>query len=702
MRYRNRSFLGIQYRGGFIMKNVTIVITAAIFLVSSTLFAEVIHVPDHYPTIQAGIDAALDGDTVLVADGTYTGEGNRDIDFRGKAITVKSTNGANRCIIDNDYAESHRGFYFHSGEGEDSVLEGFTIRGGSVDDRGAGIYCVNSSPTIRNNNICRNGVGEWENVIGTGGGICCINASPIIANNNIYRNGAGYRGGGIYCRNSTSLIHNNRIYENIAHTDDEWMVKYGEGGGVYAEYSSIVISNNTFNNNHATAEGGAIAGKNNSALLITNNIITENSAGMLNGGRGNALFIGDNTEVSNNVITKHGLAWSNLTRNVVWCNGDVLFRNNTITGNDGGIYCDEGAALIIMDSIIRGNKWFQINDCWNSPALVMYSNIEGGWTGEGNIDADPLFVEGPRGEYYLSQIDAGQTVDSPSLNAGSDLAENICFVVGGGELCCNQLTTRTDQVADAGIVNMGYHYPIAPVTVELNCIPSWGTLPFTANIGVVLHNRIDSYRRFAASMSLEFADGEVIDNYRSGFQEMSPYERHERHWPFHLPDHDGYAGNNTIKIMVEDVTPAPFNQPPYVLSGDQETSICVMTGSRNGTVGGEIAGDPASGFLPFSSNICLDLDNKTDYHRRISYRVERRLADGSYDPNYRSGWNNVEPDGSHERCWDEFFPAEVGMVGTSTYHIYLADVTPAPYNQPPFPSSGDTATASCTIVGKKP
>ena len=99
---------------------------------------EIIYVDDDgsadFDTIQAVIDDANDGDTVLVAAGTYTGDGNRDIDFAGKAITVKSENGPQTCIIDCQGSEDdpHRGFYFHSGEEANSVIEGFTITGGYI------------------------------------------------------------------------------------------------------------------------------------------------------------------------------------------------------------------------------------------------------------------------------------------------------------------------------------------------------------------------------------------------------------------------------------------------------------------------------------------------------------------------------------------------------------------------------------------
>jgi hypothetical protein len=100
------------------------------FLVSiSILQARVIHVPADSITIQSGINGTVDGDTVLVADGIYTGQGNRDIDFLGRTILVMSEHGSEYTTIDcaGSPSQVHRGFIFSSGEGPGSILRGFTI-----------------------------------------------------------------------------------------------------------------------------------------------------------------------------------------------------------------------------------------------------------------------------------------------------------------------------------------------------------------------------------------------------------------------------------------------------------------------------------------------------------------------------------------------------------------------------------------------
>jgi parallel beta-helix repeat protein len=160
-----------------------------------------------FRTIQKGINEARNGDTVLVTSDTYTGEGNRDIDFLGKAIIVRSDRGAEECTVDcwGGYrVDPHRGFYFHSGEGPESVLEGVTIMNGILvgpgNNRGAGILCEQSSPKIRDCRI----IGNWATDGGAGAGICCDNASPTITRCTISGNRTDGNGGGIYWSNSSS------------------------------------------------------------------------------------------------------------------------------------------------------------------------------------------------------------------------------------------------------------------------------------------------------------------------------------------------------------------------------------------------------------------------------------------------------------------------------------------------------------------
>ncbi len=203
----------------------------------------IINVPSQEPTIQAGIDAALESDTVLIAPGTYTGDGNRDIDFHGKGVVLKSENGPQFTIIDSEgtYSDPHRGFYFHSGEDSTAVVDGFTIQGGRgpLDDPdgnwvGGGIMCdSSSSPKIINNTISGN----------SDGGICCSDSDPTISNNTISGNYhgplLGEPGGGIYCDGSNPTVTNNTIFGN-------------SDGGIDCYDSSPIITNTIFRANTST------------------------------------------------------------------------------------------------------------------------------------------------------------------------------------------------------------------------------------------------------------------------------------------------------------------------------------------------------------------------------------------------------------------------------------------------------------------
>ncbi|MHC4623079.1 MAG: right-handed parallel beta-helix repeat-containing protein, partial [Planctomycetota bacterium] len=277
-------------------------------MMGSIIIRQVLHpvdrfVPDHYPTIQAAIDAAVDGDSVIVAEDVYTGSGNKNLDFRGKAITVRSTNPQDPCVVAAtviDCQNSGRGFYFHTGEDANSILSGFTITRGNVSHGGA-VYCTAASPTIENCVIADNkAYGVLE---AYGGGIYCTSGSnPTVVNCTISDNqargadavdfgsGRDAYGGGIYgSEDSLPEILNCTIIGNTAtgglgfggivppppRSGD------GYGGGICANATidNCIISNNAAvggNTEDGVSQtfGGGIYG----IVTITNSIVTGNTA----------------------------------------------------------------------------------------------------------------------------------------------------------------------------------------------------------------------------------------------------------------------------------------------------------------------------------------------------------------------------------------------------------------------------------------
>ena len=372
--------------------------------------AAIIRVPADRLTIQAGIDASSNGDTVLVSDGIYTGPGNVNLDFGGKAITVRSENGAANCIIDCE--GNGRGFFFHSGEGETSVLSGFTITNGTVlgdelsDNSGGGIYCGGSSPTIASNVITNNFASN------SGGGIFCIESSATIINNTITNNRAiGTGGGGICCWQASPIIDQNIITSNS--------VIHNGGGILCFDNSSPSITNNTISHNSANWGGGIRCYWGGGSPVIINNKIFGNSA--IAGGGIACGWLGDNVAIGPSLVIANNIIYNNSAPREgggIGCeNSSPTIINNTIINNSGGISLRVNASPKILNVIVWRNPPREIDTDGTSIVNITYSNIQGGLEGEGNINAYPWFVDATNGNYRLRDYSPciGSGILTPSM-----------------------------------------------------------------------------------------------------------------------------------------------------------------------------------------------------------------------------------------------------------------------------------------------
>ena len=373
------------------MKRVLEIEFVLILLSATFCLADVRNVPMDYLTIQVAIDDANDGDTVLVASGIYTGDGNRDIDFRGKAITVKSEFGPEACTIDSQGTEDdpHRGFFFHSSEDANSILEGFTITNGYTvyPTMGGGIYCDASSPRISNCIVS-------ENAARLGGGIVCKDSNAIITDCVIIGNSAIIsKGGGIFCINASPHILDCLITENTAFED---------GGGVKCDYSNPTITRCVIRNNTAEAGGGIGIGTMGgvpSQLKMINCLITGNTSRSRGGGIHalgeitllNCIIFGNRADVNGGGIY-FGVTPRIVNNSIIYGNIIPRATGSEISQNPPGAAGCEPYPIKIKHSIVGSD----------SNAIYMPHCYSVEW-----LHADPLFAN-------PGFWDANDTPDDPN------------------------------------------------------------------------------------------------------------------------------------------------------------------------------------------------------------------------------------------------------------------------------------------------
>ena len=503
-----------------------------------------LHVPEHYPTIQAAIDASMDGDIVIVSEGIYTGLGNRDLNFNGRAITLRSTNPDDPCVVaatvidcEGTKEESRRGFYFHSGEGRDSILSGFTIINGYANSGGA-IYCSQSSPTIQNCHLANNFA------LSKGGGIYGDRSSVAVTDCNISGNSAGTSGGGIHFRmggpsvtgciitgNSASSTNGGGICSMFCKNSMISWCKITdnsagyEGGGIYcnADIGDIAINYCTISRNLAgNAGGGIYCKKGYDSPTISNCLLTDNSSG----------YGGGICSLSNHVIRNCTIA-----------------RNSGHTG--GGIQRWTNSPPI-SNCILWGNTASKGPQIIGSNKVI-FSDVQGGYSGTGNINEDPLFRDPNNSDYHLLYSSTCINVGNPAGSYGgqTDIDGQPRVMGGRVDMGADEVIPNIAPVAcisESEKINEAEGSFGARVTLDGSCSSDLDSQPLTNdNIEHFEWYRVDP----CDSNDEEFlGSGEIIDcNLPLG----------EHTIILEVVDKAGAFDTNEVTVIVQDTVPPDFN-----------------------------------------------------------------------------------------------------------------------------------------------
>ncbi|MCD4817777.1 MAG: right-handed parallel beta-helix repeat-containing protein [Candidatus Cloacimonetes bacterium] len=494
-------------------KTKKVLMIVGLLFLCSYLFAEVINVPEDQSTIQQGINAAANGDTVLVQPGTYI----EIINYNGKSIVVGSlflTTGnpayIAETIIDGNSMASV--ITIENVTGTNTVLCGFTIAGGYNQEAsygGGGVFCYNSDVILKNLLVSNNRAVTW------GGGILIDEFSNATIEDVIIKNNLGYIGGGIVIMESEAFLTNIKVLNNSAFVS----------GGIEAIYCSLVIENSQISGNSVSyTNGGGISISNPDSVIMNNVLISDNYA--IGWGAGLCIVADEETvKVSNSVIT--GNSCSNdggFGAGIFVHSCNPIFTNVTITENFCGV--GGGGCWVLHES----NPTFTNCIFWNNlpneieldPAYgpneitILYSDVQGGEAGvviqnegtvhwlEGNIDEDPLFAFA--GEHLYSILE-----DSPCIDAGTpDITE----------LNLPEFDFAGNQRVLDGRIEMGAYEFTTLISTDFTVSYTEGAVPFTVEF-------TDLTSGYPTEWEWDFNNDGEIDSYAQNpvwtFEEQGVY-----------------------------------------------------------------------------------------------------------------------------------------------------------------------------------
>lgn len=442
------------------------ILAGFIFLPNLALSQTIWNVPGDFPTIQQAIDAAANGDKILVGPGTYL----ENIKFKGKIITVQSVDGPGVTEINGNQVKSV--VTIKDGESRNTILDGFTITNGignkiGIGRSGGGIYCEDSDPTFLNNII----TGNQANYMG--GGIYYQKSSPLIMNNLIEGNDAGNSGGGIgnYDSSSSPTIAGNIIRANSAGSisgggiicmgnaevhDNIIKKNTANNGGGLMILGPAIVQNNTIFENQAVSSGGGVFIDTKSNAIFANNYIFRNKANIWGGG----LLVMESATLTNNTFCENsaacggGLAVAN-SWTILEVVNTILWSNQANQGNAG--FLEAGSDLIISYSDVEGGK----SNIFEQPGSFC------DW-GPGMINANPLFVNSANDDFHLTYPSpCKDTGDNSVVTVFTDFEGDPRIAYGTTDMGADEFYTHLYWTGDA----------VPGGNVELKFIGIPGTAP---------------------------------------------------------------------------------------------------------------------------------------------------------------------------------------------------------------------------------
>ncbi|MHC4314737.1 MAG: right-handed parallel beta-helix repeat-containing protein [Planctomycetota bacterium] len=444
-----------------------------------------------YRYLQNALGAAVSGDEIRVAQGIYrpdedsahpTGTGSRTATFRlkngvvitggyagfGQPVPDARDPNTHETILSGDllgndgpdFANNYENSYHVvTGSGTDAtaVLDGFTITAGNANENknvprgcGGGMYNQYGSPTVTNCIFSGNSASK-------GGGMYNNNSSPTVTNCTFSGNSV-YQGGGMYNNDSSPTVTNCTFSGNSS----SWT-----GGGMRNWESSPTVTNCMFSGNSSGWDGGGIQNASNSSSLLVNCMFAGNSAA--NGGGGMSNWRSSPTVANCTFSGNSGNGFGGGIHNfesgptVTNC---TFSRNSASRG--GGMCNRSSSSATVTNCILWGNNassGTQIYNDGTSSVTVSYSDVQGGWPSEGNINSKPLFVDQAIGDYHL-------LTGSPCIDAGDNSAVPPSVVT---DLDGNPRII--DGTVDMGAYEGLYHgFLLSP---ELVVVPEGGTATFT-------------------------------------------------------------------------------------------------------------------------------------------------------------------------------------------------------------------------------